>query len=62
MRKQINIHAVASLRPQPSGLPLRGRAARLYALFGGLKGVAISDTLNGVGLLIGGAMVFFIGV
>jgi len=28
MRKQINIHAVASLRPQPFGLPLRGRAPR----------------------------------
>jgi solute:Na+ symporter, SSS family len=34
----------------------------IYALFGGLKGVAISDTLNGIGLLAGGAFVFFIGV
>ena len=25
-----------------------------YAIFGGLKSVAVSDTLNGVGLLIGG--------
>lgn len=33
-----------------------------YALFGGLKGVAISDALNGVGLLIGGVLVFIFGV
>jgi len=41
---------------------LLGSIGAVYALFGGLKGVAISDTLNGIGLLIGGAMVFFIGV
>lgn len=39
-----------------------GSIGSVYALFGGLKGVAISDTLNGVGLLIGGALVFIIGV
>lgn len=39
-----------------------GTIGSVYALFGGLKGVAVSDTLNGVGLLIGGALVFFIGV
>ncbi|MBD89909.1 MAG: solute:sodium symporter family transporter [Deltaproteobacteria bacterium] len=31
-----------------------------YAIFGGLKSVAISDTLNGVGLLIGGLAVPFL--
>ncbi len=39
-----------------------GIIGAIYALFGGLKGVAISDTLNGIGLLVGGAMVFIIGV
>ena len=39
-----------------------GTIGSIYALFGGLKGVAVSDTLNGVGLLIGGALVFIIGV
>ena len=34
----------------------------IYALVGGLKGVAISDTLNGIGLLIGGVLVLFFGV
>jgi SSS family solute:Na+ symporter len=28
-----------------------------YAIFGGLKSVAVSDTLNGIGLLIGGLMI-----
>ena len=32
----------------------------LYALVGGLKAVAVSDTVNGVGLLIGGFMIPFL--
>jgi SSS family solute:Na+ symporter len=39
-----------------------GTIGGVYALFGGLKGVAVSDTLNGAGLLIGGALVFWFGV
>lgn len=39
-----------------------GLIGGIYALFGGLKGVAVSDTLNGAGLLIGGALVFWFGV
>lgn len=31
----------------------------IYALFGGLKTVAVSDTLNGIGLLVGGLLVTF---
>jgi solute:Na+ symporter, SSS family len=34
-----------------------GITGSLYAIFGGLKAVAISDTINGAGLLIGGLMV-----
>ena len=34
----------------------------LYALFGGLRTVAVSDTLNGIGLLIGGFMITFFGL
>ncbi|MDW5376992.1 solute:sodium symporter family transporter [Halomonas sp. HP20-15] len=33
-----------------------------YALFGGLRTVAVSDTLNGVGLLIGGFVVVYFGL
>ncbi len=34
-----------------------GVIGSIYALFGGLRTVAVSDTLNGVGLLIGGLLV-----
>ncbi len=34
-----------------------GIVGSIYALFGGLKSVAVSDTLNGVGLLVGGLMI-----
>ncbi|MBH0230649.1 solute:sodium symporter family transporter [Halobacillus yeomjeoni] len=39
-----------------------GTVGAIYAIFGGLKAVAISDTINGVGLLIGGLMVPIIGL
>jgi len=39
-----------------------GIVGAIYALFGGLKTVAVSDTLNGVGLLIGGFMIVFFGL
>ena len=34
-----------------------GILGSIYALFGGLRTVAVSDTLNGVGLLVGGVMI-----
>ncbi len=34
-----------------------GIIGSLYAIFGGLKAVAVSDTINAVGLLIGGLMI-----
>src|SRR5690606_4188101 len=34
-----------------------GVVGSIYAIFGGLKAVALSDTLNGVGLLIGGLLI-----
>jgi SSS family solute:Na+ symporter len=34
-----------------------GLIGSLYAIFGGLKAVAVSDTINGYGLLIGGVMI-----
>jgi solute:Na+ symporter, SSS family len=39
-----------------------GIVGSIYAIFGGLKAVAISDTLNAVGLLIGGLMIPFFGL
>lgn len=34
----------------------------IYAIFGGLKAVAISDSINGIGLLIGGSMIPLLGL
>ena len=39
-----------------------GLIGACYALFGGLRTVAVSDTLNGAGLLVGGLMITFFGL
>jgi len=39
-----------------------GVIGSIYAIFGGLKAVAVSDTMNGIGLLIGGAIIPFFGL
>ncbi|MFD2189530.1 solute:sodium symporter family transporter [Pistricoccus aurantiacus] len=39
-----------------------GIIGSLYALFGGLRTVVVSDTLNGVGLLIGGFVIVYFGL
>ena len=39
-----------------------GIIGSMYALFGGLRTVAISDTLNGIGLLVGGFMITYFGL
>ncbi|MGK0314108.1 MAG: SSS family solute:Na+ symporter [Saprospiraceae bacterium] len=39
-----------------------GIIGSIYAVFGGLKAVAVSDTINAVGLLIGGLMIPFFGL
>ena len=36
-----------------------GVIGSIYAIFGGLKAVAVSDTINGIGLIIGGLMIPF---
>lgn len=41
---------------------LIGGVGALYAVFGGLKAVAVSDTINGVGLLIIGVLVLTLGL
>ena len=38
-----------------------GIVGGIYAIFGGLKAVAVSDTINGVGLVIGGLLIPFLG-
>lgn len=39
-----------------------GIVGSIYAIFGGLRSVAISDTLNGFGLLVGGVMIAWLGL
>ncbi|MCL4113305.1 UNVERIFIED_CONTAM: hypothetical protein GTU68_039335 [Idotea baltica] len=39
-----------------------GIIGSIYAIFGGLKAVAVSDTINAVGLLIGGLMIPYFGL
>lgn len=39
-----------------------GVIGAMYALFGGLRTVAVSDTINGVGLLIGGFLITYFGL
>ena len=39
-----------------------GIVGSIYAIFGGLKAVAVSDTVNGIGLLIGGVMIPVLGL
>jgi SSS family solute:Na+ symporter len=39
-----------------------GSVGALYAIFGGLKAVAVSDTINGLGLLIIGLLVLILGL
>lgn len=41
---------------------LIGVLGSIYALFGGLRTVAVSDTLNGAGLLIGGFLIAYFGL
>jgi SSS family solute:Na+ symporter len=39
-----------------------GLVGSIYALWGGLRSVAVSDTLNGVGLLTGGMLIVYFGL
>ncbi len=41
---------------------LVGILGSIYAIFGGLRTVAVSDTLNGFGLLVGGIMISWLGL
>jgi SSS family solute:Na+ symporter len=41
---------------------LIGTLGSIYAIFGGLRTVAVSDTLNGAGLLIGGFLIAYFGL
>lgn len=41
---------------------LVGTIGSIYAVFGGLRTIAVSDTMNGFGLLVGGCLITFFGL
>ncbi|NOY41710.1 MAG: solute:sodium symporter family transporter [Planctomycetes bacterium] len=54
------IESEATLRWLTVGLV--GVIGSLYAIFGGLRTVAVSDTINGFGLLVGGVLIAYFGL
>ena len=62
----LDMHAVTGIQSDKTLLWLMvwliGCIGSVYALFGGLRSIVISDLLNGIGLLIGGFMITFFGL
>ncbi len=62
----LDLHALTGIQSDAAILWLMvwmiGILGSIYAIFGGLRTVAISDTINGVGLLIGGVMIAYLGL
>ena len=62
--KLFDVPGLLGLAPQlalPVTVVVIGMTGALYAVFGGLKAVAVSDTLNGIGLLIVGIAIPLLG-
>lgn len=62
----LDLHALTGIESRPVLMWLTvwsiGIIGSLYAIFGGLRTVAVSDTLNGFGLLVGGVMIAWFGL
>jgi SSS family solute:Na+ symporter len=62
----LDLHAVTGIQSNTTLLWcmvwLIGLIGSVYALFGGLRSIVISDLLNGIGLLVGGFMITFFGL
>ena len=62
----LDLHAVTGIQNTTTLLWcmvwLIGIIGSIYALFGGLRSIVISDLLNGIGLLVGGFMITFFGL
>lgn len=61
----LNLTAIPGLSDPQTALHVTvwtvGIIGSVYALFGGLRTVAVSDTLNGIGLLVGGFLIAYFG-
>ena len=66
LMKMIDISGMTGLESDTAVLWLTiwivGIIGSVYALFGGLRSIAVSDTLNGAGLLIGGLLITYFGL
>lgn len=66
LMKMIDVPGLTGIESESTALWLTvwgvGLVGSVYALFGGLRTVAVSDTINGVGLLIGGFMIACFGL
>ena len=66
LSEMLNMQAITGLESETAVLWLTvwlvGIIGSFYAIFGGLRTVAVSDTINGVGLLVGGFMITWFGL
>ncbi|MEM1355922.1 MAG: solute:sodium symporter family transporter [Planctomycetota bacterium] len=66
LKEMIDISGLTGIKSDTAILWLTvwlvGLIGSVYALFGGLRTVAVSDTLNGVGLLVGGLLITYFGL
>lgn len=65
MMKLFNISEIFNISTQSAivlSVWLIGIIGSIYAIFGGLKAVAVSDTINGIGLIIGGLAIPALGL
>jgi SSS family solute:Na+ symporter len=66
LSEMLDMQGITGLESETSVLWLTvwlvGIVGSIYAIFGGLRTVAVSDTLNGIGLLSGGFMITYFGL
>jgi SSS family solute:Na+ symporter len=66
LSEMLDVSAITGIENYTANLWLMvvlvGIVGSIYALFGGLRAVAVSDTLNGIGLLCGGLMITWFGL
>ncbi|MBA3314844.1 MAG: solute:sodium symporter family transporter [Planctomycetota bacterium] len=66
LRDILNLPALTGIQSETALLWLTvwliGIVGSIYAIFGGLRTVAVSDTLNGFGLLVGGLLIIYLGL
>jgi len=66
MATMLNVSSITGIENHTTNIWIMvwliGIIGSLYAIFGGLRTVAVSDTLNGFGLLVGGVMIVLFGL